>query len=123
LPTGIYTIPEIGTVGALESSLVHSGVDYVVGRGRYETNARARIIGDLDGLLKVLFRRDDMTVLGVHVVGDQATELVHLGMVAMLGRLTASALEQACFNVPTLGELYVTAARDALDRRASIDTP
>jgi len=113
LPTGIYTIPEVGTIGETEESLRTKGVDYLVGRGAYQDTARGRIIGDQHGFLKLLFRRADMKLLGVHMIGEQATDLVHIGMMAMLSDSAATIFEEACFNVPTLGELYTLAALDA----------
>jgi len=119
LPTGVYTIPEVGMVGETEDSLKSKGVDYVVGRSGYQDNARGRIIGDKHGFLKLLFRRLDMKLLGVHVVGEQATELVHIGMMAMLTDSKAMIFDEACFNVPTLGELYKLAALDAMSQLSS----
>jgi NAD(P) transhydrogenase len=116
LPTGIYTIPEVGMVGETEQTLHRNNVQYVVGRGPYKSNARGRIIGDCDGMLKLLFRREDMKLLGVHVLGEQATELVHVGMMAMLAGSTAEVFDEACFNIPTLGELYKFATLDAIMR-------
>ena len=103
-------------IGQTEESLKEQGVDYVVGRGPCHANARGRIIGAEDGFLKLLFRREDMKLLGVHAIGEQATELVHIGMMAMLTNSTAAVFEEACFNVPTLGELYKMASLDALSR-------
>ncbi|MEO6811599.1 MAG: Si-specific NAD(P)(+) transhydrogenase, partial [Isosphaeraceae bacterium] len=80
LPYGIYTIPECSMAGETEESLTQSGVPYVVGRARYADNPRGQIIGDDHGFLKLLFRADDLTLLGVHVLGEQATELVHVGL-------------------------------------------
>ena len=114
LPTGIYTIPEVGMVGETEETLRRNNVQYVVGRGPYQSNARGRIIGDCDGMLKLLFRREDMKLLGVHVLGEQATELVHVGMMAMLAESSAEVFDEACFNIPTLGELYKLATLDAM---------
>jgi NAD(P) transhydrogenase len=116
LPTGVYTIPEIGMIGDTEEALRQKGVDYVVGRGPYRANPRGRIIGDVDGFLKLLFRRQDMKLLGVHVIGEHATELVHIGMMAILTDSTVELFAQACFNIPTLGELYKLAALDAIMR-------
>ena len=84
LPTGIYTIPEVGTVGATEESLRAAGIDYVAGRWRAADNPRGCILGDGHGLLKLPFRRSDMRLLSVHVIGEQATKTVHVGMIAML---------------------------------------
>ena len=106
-------------VGETEDSLKSKGVDYIVGRSAYQDNARGRIIGDKHGFLKLLFRRPDMKLLGVHVVGEQATELVHIGMVAMLTDSKAMIFDEACFNVPTLGELYKLAALDAMSKLSS----
>jgi NAD(P) transhydrogenase len=86
---GIYTIPEVAMVGETEESLRQQGVDHVVGRASYLDNGRGRIIGDSDGFLKLLFRREDMKLLGVHVLGEQATEVVHIGLMAMLAGATA----------------------------------
>ena len=114
LPNGIYTIPEVSMVGETEESLKKQGVDYVVGRAEYKRNARGRIIGDLDGFLKLLCRRGDMKLLGVHIIGESATELVHIGLMAMLTGCRADVFNEACFNAPTLGGLYKTAAMDAM---------
>jgi NAD(P) transhydrogenase len=105
-PNGIYTIPEVSTVGATEEELRTQGIEYVVGRARYADNARGAIIGDRAGLLKLLFRREDMKLLGVHMLGEQATELVHIGLMTLLHGGGAEELHRACFNVPTLATLY-----------------
>jgi NAD(P) transhydrogenase len=122
LPTGIFTIPEVSMVGETEETLKKQGTDYVVGRALYENTVRGRIIGDTGGILKLLFRRADMKLLGVHVVGEYATELVHVGMMVMLAGLTDEIFDEACFNLPTLGELYKYAALDA-SRRSSQLSP
>ena len=117
LPTGIYTIPEASMVGETEATLREKGVDFIVGRARYADLPRGEIIGDQTGFLKLLFRRDDMRLLGVHVMGEQATELVHIGLIAMLAEAGADLFNRACFNYPTLGDLYKYAAYDALAQR------
>jgi NAD(P) transhydrogenase len=117
LPTGIYTIPEASMVGITEKAARDSGVETVVGRARYRESARGQLIGDDHGFLKLVFRRDDMRLLGVHVVGEQATELVHIGLVAMLNGANADLFSRACFNFPTLGDLYKYASYDAVLRR------
>ena len=122
LPNGIYTIPEVSMVGETEESLQKQGVDYVVGRARYEDNARGEIIGDKDGFLKLLFRREDMKLVGVHVLGELATEIVHIGLMAMLTNSTAEIFVEACFNVPTLSALYKTATLQAI-RTAKTPAP
>ena len=116
LPTGIYTIPETSLVGETEESLKQKGLDYIVGRARYADLPRGRIVGDETGFLKLLFRKGDMRLIGVHVLGEQATEVVHIGLVAMLAEATADLFNRACFNYPTLGDLYKYATYDALLR-------
>ncbi|MFO0891985.1 MAG: Si-specific NAD(P)(+) transhydrogenase [Isosphaeraceae bacterium] len=119
LPAGIYSIPEVAMVGAAEEDLKARGIDYVVGRAYYAESARGEIIGDSTGFLKLIFQRSDMALLGVHVLGEQATELVHIGLMGMLTRSTAEVFTRACFNFPTLGDLYQDAAEDALNQRAA----
>ena len=114
LPNGIYTIPEVSMVGETEESLKKKGIAYIVGRANYQDNARGRIIGDQDGFLKLLFRQDDMKLLGVHIMGELATEVVHIGLVAMMCNASANLFVDACFNLPTLGMLYKTATLNAL---------
>ena len=121
LPTGVYTIPEVGMVGETEQSLQQKGVPYVVGRSSYDASTRGRIVGDANGFLKLIFRRGDMRLLGVHALGEQATELVHIGLVAMLTSSTSEIFAEACFNTPTFGELYKFAAIDA-ERAATEDS-
>jgi len=117
LPTGIYTIPEASMAGESEDSLKSKGIDYVVGRARYMDNPRGQIIGDESGLLKLIFARDDMRLLGVHVVGEQATELVHIGLVAMMSGSGAELFNRTCLNYPTLGDLYKYATYEAILKR------
>jgi NAD(P) transhydrogenase len=114
LPNGIYTIPEVSMVGETEETLKQKGIDFVVGRSRYDDTARGRIIGDKDGFLKLLYRRDNMQLVGVHVMGEIATDVVHIGLIAMMTNSTAEIFVDACFNVPTLGLLYKTATMNAL---------
>jgi NAD(P) transhydrogenase len=117
LPYGIYTIPECSMAGETEEGLRDNGVEYVVGKAAYAANARGQIVGDRDGFLKLIFRRDDMRLLGVHMIGEQATELVHIGLTAMMLGAGAELFINICYNYPTLGELYKYAAYDALGRR------
>jgi NAD(P) transhydrogenase len=121
LPNGIYTIPEVSMVGETEESLKKKGVAYLVGRANYRDNARGRIIGDQDGFLKLLFRQEDQRLLGVHIMGDLATEVVHIGLVAMMCNASANLFVDACFNVPTLGRLYKTATLRALQKSLPSD--
>jgi NAD(P) transhydrogenase len=117
LPTGIYTIPEASMAGETEESLQQKRIPYLVGRARYAENPRGQIIGDESGFLKLIFHRDDLRLLGVHVVGEQATELVHIGLMALLADADADIFNRACFNYPTLGDLYKYAAYDAILQR------
>jgi len=114
LPNGIYTIPEVSMVGETEESLKKKAVAYIVGRANYRENARGRIIGDQDGFLKLLFRQDDLKLIGVHIMGELATEVVHIGLMAMMCNASANLFVDACFNMPTLGLLYKTATLNAL---------
>ncbi len=114
LPNGIYTIPEVSMVGETEESLQKNQIDYVVGRARYADNGRGRIIGDETGFLKLLFRRSDMQLLGVHVMGELATEIIHIGLIAMLADRSADLFVETCFNTPTLSSLYKSAALNAI---------
>jgi NAD(P) transhydrogenase len=113
-PTGIYTIPEVGAVGETEGSLKGKGIEYVVGRAAYGRSARGKIIGDRTGFLKLLFRMPDLKLLGAHVMGEQATELVHLGLMALQTGGGADLFRRTCFNYPTLADLYTLATHDAL---------
>ena len=123
LPTGIYTIPEVSMVGTSEEDLKAQGVDYVVGRASYAHCARGEIIGDQVGFLKLLFRRDDMKLLGVHVIGEQASEVVHVGVIAMLADATGELFNRSCFNFPTLGDLYKIATYNAYQKREQTPAP
>ncbi len=114
LPTGIYTIPEASMAGLCEQQVKDSGEPYVVGRASYRDNPRGRMTGDQDGLLKLIFRKSDMRLLGVHVVGEQATELVHIGLMALMTESGAELFNRVCFNYPTLGDLYKYATYDAM---------
>jgi NAD(P) transhydrogenase len=116
LPYGLYTIPEVGYVGLNEEECVAKGLEFEVGRARYRDNARGQIEGDLEGLLKIVFRPSDKKLLGVHMIGDKATELVHFGQLAMELGGTIDAFADLCFNFPTLSVLYKRAAVDGLQR-------
>jgi NAD(P) transhydrogenase len=119
LPSSILTIPEVSTAGKSELDLVAEAVPHVVGRAKYGDNARGRIIGDTDGLLKLLFRKDDMRLLGVGVVGENAADLVHVGVMGLLANATNEMFVEACFNYPTLGQLYKYATYDAMGKAAA----
>jgi len=117
LPYGIYTIPEVSMAGETEESLAQKGVDYLIGRATYRQNARGQIIGDPEGMLKLLFAAADMKLLGVHVIGEQATELVHVGLTAILAGATNDLFIRTCYNYPTLAEMYKYATYDAMGKR------
>ena len=118
LPLGVFTIPEVSVAGETESTLTAAAIPYVAGRAFYDSNARGKIIGDREGLLKLLFRKDDMKLLGVSVVGESASELVHVGLVALMLEADYSLFIETCFNYPTLGQLYKYATYDAMGQRA-----
>ncbi|MBA4190800.1 MAG: Si-specific NAD(P)(+) transhydrogenase [Planctomycetaceae bacterium] len=117
LPAGIYTIPELSTAGLTEAQVKEKGIDYVVGRGDYAHNPRGQIIGDKTGFLKLIFQSSDMKLLGVHVIGELATEVVHIGLIALMTGAGADLFMNTCFNYPTLGDLYKLATTDALLKR------
>ena len=117
LPAGIYTIPEVSTAGLTESQVREKGIEYVVGRGDYAHNPRGQIIGDKTGFLKLIFQSSDMKLLGVHVIGEQATEVVHIGLIVLMSGGGADIFMATCFNYPTLGDLYKLATADALLKR------
>jgi len=117
-PFGVYTIPEISMVGATEEELKKSGVAYEAGRAGYETNARGQIIGERDGAMKLLFAPDTRKLLGVHIIGDRATELVHIGQMVMAYGGAIDVFIDSVFNFPTLAEIYKYAAYDGLGRLA-----
>jgi NAD(P) transhydrogenase len=117
-PFGVYTIPEISMIGATEEELKTKGVPYEVGRARYEQNARGQIIGESDGTLKLLFDPVSKKLLGVHIIGDRATELIHIGQMVMTTGGTIDVFIDSVFNFPTLAELYKYAAYDGLGRLA-----
>lgn len=119
LPLGIFTIPEVSLAGETEKTLTAKGTRYVAGRAFYDGNPRGKIIGDTSGLLKLLFAEDDMRLLGVSVVGEGATELVHVGLVALMVGADNSLFIETCFNYPTLGQLYKYATYDAMGKRGS----
>jgi NAD(P) transhydrogenase len=118
LPYGIYTIPEISTVGKTEEELTKEGVPYEVGRAFYKEIARGQIVGDLEGLLKLIFHRTTLKLLGVHIIGDGAAELVHIGQAVLTYGGKVDFFVHNVFNYPTLAECYRTAALDGINRLA-----
>ncbi|HKE07242.1 MAG TPA: Si-specific NAD(P)(+) transhydrogenase [Candidatus Acidoferrum sp.] len=114
LPMGIYTIPEISAAGETEESCKEKKIDYCVGRARYENNARGHITGDTAGMLKLIFARADRKLLGVSIIGESATELIHVGMMVLDKGQTIDEFIDLVFNYPTLSEMYKYAAYDGL---------
>jgi NAD(P) transhydrogenase len=115
-PIGIYSIPEISFIGRTEDQLTKDCVPFEVGVSRYRELARGQIIGDSYGVLKLLVSPEDHSLLGVHVFGTQATELVHIGQAVMGCGGTIDYLVDAVFNYPTLAESYKVAALDATNK-------
>jgi NAD(P) transhydrogenase len=120
LPYGIYTIPEISMVGRNEDELTRDGVHYEIGVARYREIARGQLIGDTVGMLKLLFHSDTRALLGVHIIGEGATELVHIGQAVMALGGKLDYFIDAVFNYPTLAECYKVAALAALNRFPAI---
>jgi NAD(P) transhydrogenase len=116
LPYGIYAIPEISMVGRNEEDLAKAGVPYAVGIARYREIARGQLTGDETGMLKLLFHRHTHTLLGVHAIGEGATELIHIGQAVMAYRGKIDYFIDTVFNYPTLAECYKVAALDGVNR-------
>jgi NAD(P) transhydrogenase len=114
VPYGVYTIPEISVVGESEDSLSQKGQDYLVGRASYRSNPRGQIMGDTAGLVKLLFSPEDQKLLGVHIIGERASELIHIGQACMHFDGTLDFFIQNVFNFPTLSDVYKYAAYDGL---------
>jgi NAD(P) transhydrogenase len=114
LPLAVYTIPEISMVGLSEDDCQKKNISYLAGRAYYENNARGQIIGDLSGLLKLVFSPADKKLLGVHLVGEMASELVHLGAQVLAAGDTIDAFIHAVYNYPSLSDAYKYAAYDGL---------
>lgn len=113
-PYGIYSLPEVGMVGMTEEAAVEAGIPSGVGRARFAENTRSQIAGTTQGLLKVVFNRNDRRLLGVHIVGEEAAELVHVGQAAIHAHETIDRFIHSTFNVPTRAEAYKYAAYDGL---------
>ncbi|WP_322752689.1 Si-specific NAD(P)(+) transhydrogenase [Frankia sp. Cas3] len=120
MPIGVYTIPEISYVGSTEDELTERAVPFEVGVARYRELARGQIVGDSYGMLKLLVSSIDRKLLGVHVFGTGATELVHIGQTVMGCDGTIDYLVDAVFNYPTLAESYKVAALDAMNKMRAI---
>jgi len=121
IPTGIYTSPEISSVGRTERELTEARVPYEVGHAYFKSLARAQITGRTVGVLKLLFHRDTLEILGIHCFGDQAAEIVHIGQAIMAQPGDANTIQyfvNTTFNYPTMAEAYRVAALNGLNRLA-----
>lgn len=114
LPIAVYTIPEISSVGLTEDDCRDKNIPYLVGRAYYENNPRGQIIGDMSGMVKLVFSPGDTKLLGAHIIGEQASELIHIAAHVMLVDGTLDAFIQSVYNYPTLADLYKYAAYDGL---------
>lgn len=114
LPYGVYTIPEVSCVGLGEQEAQRRGIDVVVGRGFFRENARGQIVGDLEGMVKLVFDRTTRGLIGCHCIGERASELVHVGQAVITLGGTVETFIEMVFNYPTLSESYKYAAYDAL---------
>ena len=115
-PYGIYTIPEISMVGQTEEKLTAAKVPYEVGVSKYAELAKSMMLGDETGMLKMLFDRNTRKLLGVHIIGQRATEIVHIGQAVLAHGGTIEYFRDTVFNYPTLAEAYKVAALDGLNK-------
>jgi NAD(P) transhydrogenase len=114
VPLAVYAIPEVSSVGLTEDDCKARNIDYLVGRSYYEENARGQIIGDMSGMIKLVFSPLDKKLLGAHVIGEQASELIHIAEHVMLTGGPIDAFIDAVYNYPTLSDSYQYAAYDGL---------
>lgn len=119
LPFGIYTIPEISMVGKTEHEVSNAGIPYEIGIARYREVARGQILGDETGMLKLIFHQKTGLLLGVHIIGEGASELVHIGQAVLAHKGSVSYFIDTVFNYPTLAEAYKIAALNGLKRIGS----
>ena len=115
-PFGIFSVPEIGWVGVHEAELTEKAVPFETGIARYKEIARGQILGDSEGMLKLIFHLETRRILGVWVLGSQATELVHIGQAVMAFGGTLDYFIDSVFNYPTLAECYKVAALDGMNK-------
>ena len=116
IPYGIYTIPEISMVGQTEEQLTREKMPYEIGLARYAELAKGQMLGDEQGLLKLVFNPDTLKLLGVHIIGDRAAEIVHIGQAVLTMGGTIEYFRDTVFNYPTLAEAYKVAALDGLNK-------
>ena len=114
LPLAIYSIPEISSVGLTEDDCQAQKIPYLVGRAFYENNPRGQIIGDMSGMIKLVFSPSDKKLLGAHIIGELASELIHIAAHVMMSKGTIDVFIQSVYNYPTLADLYKYAAYDGL---------
>jgi NAD(P) transhydrogenase len=117
--SGIYTIPEISTLGSTERELTEAKVPYEVGKAFFKNTARGQITGEQVGMLKIIFHFETLEILGIHCFGDQASEIIHIGQAIMLQEGSANTMKyflNTTFNYPTMAEAYRIAALDGLNR-------
>jgi NAD(P) transhydrogenase len=116
IPYGIYAIPEISMVGATEEELTQKKAPYETGLARYSELAKGQMLGDEQGLVKILFNPDSLKLLGVHIIGDRAAEIVHIGQAVLAMGGSIEYFRDTIFNYPTLAEAYKVAALDGLNK-------
>ncbi len=114
LPLAVYSVPEVSSVGLTEDDCQAKNIPYLVGRAYYEENARGQIIGDMSGMIKLVFSPTDKKLLGAHIIGEQASELIHIASHVMLVNGPIDAFIDAVYNYPTLSASYESAAYDGL---------
>jgi NAD(P) transhydrogenase len=122
IPTGIYTSPEISSIGKTERELTEEKVPYEVGHSMFRSLARAQITGRTTGMLKLLFHRETLEILGIHCFGSEASEIVHIGQAIMSQKGEANNLKyfiNTTFNYPTMAEAYRVAALNGINRVVS----
>jgi NAD(P) transhydrogenase len=115
-PYGIYTIPEIAMIGQTEEQLTAAAIPYETGVARYEELAKAEMLGDRSGMLKLLFHPETRKLLGIHAIGQRATEIIHIGQAVLAFGGTIEYFRDAVFNYPTLAEAYKVAALNGLNK-------
>lgn len=118
LPLAVYAIPEISAVGLTEDECKEKNIPYLIGRAYYEENARGQIIGDYSGMIKLVFSPADKKLLGAHIIGEQASELIHIASHVMLNGEPIDEFIEAVYNYPTLSDSYQYAAYDGLRNHA-----
>ena len=116
IPYGIYAIPEISMVGATEEELTRQKAPYEIGLAHYSELAKGQMLGDENGLLKILFDPNTLKLLGVHIIGDRAAEIIHIGQAVLTMCATIEYFRDTVFNYPTLAEAYKVAALDGLNK-------